>query len=151
MAKITITFNEILFDLQNKNREEVRSISDSQARYFAEAGSEKSYELTRSINEAFSQVSSMYLRFVKNATQLEATDVLNGAEDLMIEFEISERRSKGKIQPITDTLHSLIVNHALTKFYNDIQQPELAAKRAQQTAEDAKLLNKLLFEKLPPL
>lgn len=150
MANITISYSEVLFDLRNKNKEEVRFIQEPQARYLAEARTDKSDEVSRCIKEAFSQVASLYVRFVKNDFDADATDDLGSIEDLSLVLELSERRSYGKAQVIADTIHSLVVNHALSKFYNTIQQPDLAAKRAALAMEDTKLLNKLFFEKLPP-
>lgn len=148
---ITIVYSEVLFDLQNKNREEVRSIQEPQARYQAEAGSNKTDEVRRCLQEAFSQVESMYVRFINSSSDNDASNVLEEGDDRSLVFEVSDRRASGKSQVIADTIHSLIVNHALQKFYNTVQQPELAAKRNSLAEADASMLNKLLYEKLPPI
>lgn len=149
---ISILYSNVLSDLRGKNREEVRSIDDPKARYFAEAGSEKSYEIARCIQEAMSQAKSLFVRFAKVETQQDtSTSNEVSEEDMAIVLNISDRRGNGKADVLTNTFHSLIVNHALSKYYNTVQLPDLAAKRAALATEDVKLLNKLLYEKLPPV
>ena len=149
--KITLSYAEILFDLQTKNREEVRSIQDPRAKYFAEAGSEKMSDIVRCIHEASLQVRSLCARFINHQRVEDASNIIEPKETDVIDFDFSERRALGKGPVLAQTLHSLIVNHALSKFYNNVQQPDLASKRAQLAADDTKLLNKLLYEKLEPV
>ena len=143
MADITITFDEVLSDLKSINKEEVRSIGDPKARYFAEAGTEKLQDITRCIREAMSQAVSPFARFL-------TVDFGNGTT-ITISLTVSDRRIEGKQQAVEDTFHSLIVNHAMSKYYNDVQLPDLATKRASLAAEDVKLLSKLLYEKHAPV
>lgn len=151
MMSITIKYSEVLFDLQNKNREEVRGIEDPQTRYLSEAGSDKMDEVTRCIQEALANVATMFLRFIPTKENEGASNVLRNPDDVLLVFEISERRGAGKDRMIAEILHSLIVNLSLSKFYNTVNQIELAAKRDALAASDIAVINKLLYEKLPPV
>lgn len=151
MMAITIKYSEVLFDLQNKNREEVRSIEEPQARYLAEAGSDKIDEVARCIQEAITNVTAMFLRFTSAKENEGASDMLRNPDNVLLEFNVSERRGAGKDEMIADALHSLIVNLSLSKFYSTINQTELMAKRDKLAKSDAAVLNKLLYEKLPPV
>lgn len=148
---VTINYSEVLFDLQNKNREEVRGIEAPQARYLAEAGSDKTDEVARCIQEAVSNVEVMLQRFLKRRELENASDLLRNPDDILFEFEVSERRGSDKGKMIADTIHSLVVNLSLSKFYNTVNQAELAAKRDALAASDTVVINKLMFEKLPPV
>lgn len=148
---VTINYSEVLFDLQNKNREEVRGIETPQARYLAEAGSDKTDEVARCIQEAVSNVEVMLQRFLKRREMENASDLLRNPDDILFEFEVSERRGSDKGKMIADTIHSLVVNLSLSKFYNTVNQAELAAKRDALAASDTVVMNKLMFEKLPPV
>ena len=151
MMTITIKYSEVLFDLQNKNKEEVRSIEEPQARYLAEAGSDKIDEVARCIQEAITNVTAMFLRFISAKENEGASDMLRNPDNVLLEFNVSERRGAGKDEMIADALHSLIVNLSLSKFYSTINQTELAAKRDTLAASDTAVINKLLYEKLPPV
>lgn len=151
MMTITIYYSEILFDLQNKNREEVRGITDPQARYLAEAGSEKIEEVARCIQESVASVSAMLLRFMPAQATGNESDMLSGMDDAILVLEPSERRWPGKAKAIADVTHSLIVNMSLSKYYGTINQNELADKRNKLASSDVAILNKLLYEKLPPV
>lgn len=148
---ITITYSEVLFDLQNKNREEVRGIEEPQARYLAEAGSDKMDEIVRCIQESLSNVKTILLRFTSVTDMSDESDMLRDPNDILLGFELSARRGAGKSQMIADAVHSLIVNLSLSKFYSTINQTELMAKRDELAKSDAAVLNKLLYEKLPPV
>lgn len=150
-SNITIKFSEILFDLQNKNAEEVRFIEEPQARYLAEAGTNKIEELKRCIKEAFSFASSLCLRFLSVGEVTDADDSIENVEDLTLSLQLSERRGAGKASIIADTLHSMIVNMALSKFYNTIHQTDLATKRENLAASDVQIFHKHIFTKLPPV
>lgn len=152
--KVTINTSELLFDIKNKSHHEVSSIGDVDQRYAAEAGTEKENEIFRCIIEAEARVRLICGRFLKRIieTKDENSDL---PEDVPISYEyefVDKARmqdNRGKV--IADGIHSTIVSMAMSKFYVSVNQMELAKTHDDLATSGVQLLEKMLYEKLPPV
>ena len=67
------------------------------------------------------------------------------------DFKASERRLANRTQAYADVMHSLLVNLTLSKYYNDVSHGELATKHDNLAKGDLAMLERLLYEKTPPI
>lgn len=152
--KVTINTSELFFDIKNKSHHEVSSITDVDQRYVAEAGTENEHEIFRCIIEAEARVRLMCGRFLKRTTETTDKDSdLPEEVPASYEYEFTDnaRRQDNRGKVIADGMHSAIVSMALSKFYVSVNQMELAKTHDGLATSGIQLLEKMLYEKLPPV
>ena len=151
--EITIKISELFFDIKNKSHHEVSSIQDVNQRYVAEAGTENEHEIYRCIIDAEALVRLMCGRFLKKSEETHDDNTLpeNVPDAYVYTFIDNARRQDNRGQVITDGMHSAIVSMALSKFYVSVNQTELAAQHDALATRAVQLLERMLFEKLPPV
>ena len=152
--KVTINTSELFFDIKNKSHHEVSSIGDVDQRYVAEAGTENEHEIFRCIIEAEARVRLMCGRFLKRIIETKDEDS-NLPEEVPTSYEYefvdNARRQDNRGKVIADGMHSAIVSMALSKFYVSVNQMELAKTHDALAISGVQLLEKMLYEKLPPV
>lgn len=149
---ITLSVAEIMRDIKKKSHREVEEkIPDVEARYRAEAGTEKEDEITRCMVEAASALSHRMHRYLRTWYQDEVDNQLAIPEAFVYDLSFSERRAEGKAQPLTDYMHNFIVHLTLSRFYSTVSQQELSNIHSQLALDTAGLLDDMIYTKKPPL
>lgn len=133
-----------------KSHQEVSVIDDNEARYRAEAGSEKLEDITRCLGEGLGAVRHRCVRFLKEEITERSDNLSNLPEKVSFDLALSERRAIGKNEPLTKAMHSLVVEYALAKFYSDVSQMELSNKHSALAINAGNEIDDLLYTKLPP-
>ena len=147
---ITLYEQELYNDIRKKSHYEVAEIQDVEARYRAEAGTEKQEEILRCIEEGVAQARHRCLRYLDETITEEADDTLDPGEVYTFYFPISERRAINKAEPLTSALHTFVVHYARSKFYSTVSQIELSNKHSLQAVECGNDIDQLLYTKQPP-
>lgn len=152
-ATVTLDRNELLFDIYNRSHEEVKIITDVEARYRAEARQDKAELLRRFMLEAEQELRQTLLRFIEEDYTLDATDKLSAddTDSIILSLTISPRRVDNRIAQISARAHSYIVNAVLAKHYATVGQGDLAASHAQSSEADAADIERLVYHKMPPI
>ncbi len=148
--KIELSKKELLFDIMNKSHSEVSVITDAEARYKAEAGTEKADEIERDLITSMSLLYASIGRFLRSDLTTCAENGAGMPDTLVYEFTFSERRLDGKMQPLTDAIHAFLVDSTLGLFYNSVSASDIAAKRAQMAINDLQLVERLVYSKKQP-
>ena len=148
--RISLMYDELLFDIKTKNRAEVAVYDDPAIRYRAEIGSDKEEEIKRCILSAFATLTNTYMRFMRAGEVVAVDNQSYVPEQLEVEIVGSERRLGGKMPMIADIMHSLLVNMTLSKFYLTCGQSDLSTMRDSLAAADVQTLQKLIYSKQPP-
>ena len=149
---ITLSVEEILKDIKKKSHREVEErIPDVEARYRAEAGTEKEDEITRCMVEAASALSHRLHRYLRTWYQDEVDNQLAIPEAFVYDLSLSERRSEGKAQPLADFMHNFVVHLTLSRFYSTVSQQELSNIHSQLALDTAGMLEELIYTKKPPI
>lgn len=150
--QITIKLKELFFDIKNKSHHEVASIEDTDLRYVAEAGTENEHEIYRCIIDAEARVRLMCGKFLVSSTETHKDNTLPEyvPDSYTYNFVDNARRQDNRGQVITDGMHSAIVSMALSKFYVSVNQMELSAQHDKLAQNAVLLLERMLYEKLPP-
>lgn len=148
--KIEFSKKELLFDMMNKSHSEVSVITDAEARYKVEAGSEKADELERDFITAMTMLNPHISRYLVSDFICRADNGAGLPEILVFEFSLSERRLDGKVQPLTDAIHAFLVDCTLGLFYASVAHTEFQKKRTEMAAVDAQLIEQLIYTKRPP-
>lgn len=102
----------------------------------------------RMMSEALAAIKIQCNRFL---THGEVTEPDSEPTSIVLTFGVSDRRLKGKEESILTIFRSMAVNFILNKFFASKNQSELAAKYDAMALADVQMLNKLLYEKLPPV
>lgn len=151
---VTITYESILKDIKRTSQMEMANVADPDARYRAEAGTEKEARILRCVTEA---VSLMRL----SCHDFEVSELINGtteADDAdsvaprsyTFSLEAGERRLEGKSKTVATLLHENIVNLAMQRFYVSVSQPSLANAHGELAAAASKNLDAALHTKRRP-
>lgn len=148
--KIELSKNELLFDMMNKSHSEVSVITDAEARYKVEAGTEKKDELERDLITALSMLNPHISRYLVSDFTEDADNEAALPDTIVFEFSFAERRLDGKMQPLTDAIHAFLVDCTLGLFYASVAHTEFQTKRTQMAAADAQLVEQLIYTKRPP-
>lgn len=148
--RIEISKNELLFDIRNKSHLEVAGISEADARYRVEAGSEKTDEIERDIITSLAYLDNIDIRYLNVDMTCMAENNAGLPDTIIIDLLFSERRLDGKVQPLTDAIHAFLVDNTLALFYASVSQGDLQTKRAGLAAADATLIENLIFKKKAP-
>ena len=147
---ITIYTEEVMTRLRTISHREVAEIPDAEARYRAEAGSEKLEEIYHCIAEARARLEARCARWLKATYHTEKDNLLSIPASYEFEFDISERRAVNKTTPLTDAMNVFIVEYALSKFYSNVSQSELSNKHGLLAVDAGNQIDELLYTKLPP-
>lgn len=144
---VEIFIDNLIGQMKAVSHREVAEIADVEARYRAEAGSEKANEILHCLNEGYSKLSGRLARWLR-----ESTIVYSGVtpQKYRFEFMISERRATNKIDSLLDAMHSFILEYAMSKFYSIVSQGELSNKHSLLAVESGNNVDQLLLTKLPP-
>jgi len=146
---IELYTQEILNDLRSKSHYEVSQITDAEARYKVEAGSEKMDEVTRCISEAASRLHGRCRRFLKEFLSRNMDNTVFFPDKYVVNLVLSERRGLNK-ESIAEAMHTFLVEYALSKFYVSMSQQELSNKHSLLAVDAGNLIDELLYTKLPP-
>lgn len=147
---IKLYTQELLKDIRTKSHQEVAGIEDVEARYRAEAGSEKMEDIVRCVGEGIGKLRHRCIRFLREEIT-EISDNLSALPDeIIVDLSLSERRAIGKSDPLKTAMHSLIVEYSLAKFYSDVNQIDLSNKHSAQALDADRQIDELLYSKVPP-
>lgn len=147
---ITIETNELVFDISNKSHLEVANITDAEARYRAEAGTDKREEVERALTSSRAALDQLLNKYLVPDLDSEGCNDPGFPQYFTYTLRLSERRGAGKAQALADTMQSYLVNLTLAKFYHTVAQEQLASTHEGLASADAKLLTTLINTKQPP-
>lgn len=148
---ITLNTSVLLSDIRRISLLELEGIADVEARYRAEAGTEKEDVLRECISAARTRLERRCLRFLDNSYVDEATSGKSTDSTFVFEFAMeSSRRADGKTFPLADAMHDFIVEYALARFYSTVSQGDLSNKHSLLALEAGREFDELLHTKLPP-
>lgn len=141
---------EVINQMRAVSHREVAEIADAEARYRAEAGSEKTDELYRCIDDAHKRLSARCMRFLKATYKRKVDNLRDIPSSYIYEFSLSERRAINKAEGLIDAMHTFLLEYAMSKFYSIVSQGELSNKHSLLAIEAGNLIDQLLFTKQPP-
>ena len=147
---ISLYAEELVKSLRAISHREVAAIEDPDARYRAEAGSEKLPEIYRCIWYAFARLSARCSRWLKATYQHQRDNVMDVPTQFDFEFVLSERRSINTSEPLLNEMHTFMVEYALSKFYSIVNQGELSNKHSLLAIEAGNNIDQILYTKQPP-
>lgn len=150
--RIELFTEPILLDIRQKSHLEVQDIKDPEARDNARAGLDKKDEIVRCMNEGFSQVTRRCMRFLEDnyTTVSNNANLLTPPTSYVYDFVFSERRGLNKADTLRDTMSTLVVQYALSRFYVSVNQGELSNRHSLLAVEAGNTLEQLLYTKQPP-
>lgn len=147
---LSLSVPVILRDIKVKSHYEVSVITDAEARYRIEAGTEKEEEIYRDMTDVASALSRRLRRYLVEYYQEEASNEVSIPDAFVYDLEVSDRRADNLLQPLTDAAHDYVVHYTLAKFYSSVSQVDLSNKHSVLTEEAAKTIENLLYSKQPP-
>ena len=148
---ITLYTEEIMSDLRGISHHEVAEIPDVEARYRAEAGTEKQHLIYKCVSEGVTRLARRCVRFLKGDYKTEADNAGDIPKSYSLEFAFSERRALNKADALAETMHFFVLHYALSDFYSDVSQGELSNKHSLMAVEAGNGLDALLYHKQPPV
>lgn len=149
--RIEIVTQRIIEDMMIKSHLESQAIKDLADRDYVRIDEEDMDEVRRDIVSASASLANILQRYLRPDTSFLAEDAaLELTPTMVYDLAFSERRQSGKAQPLADAFHSYLVNLALSKFYESVNQNDMANKRRALAAADAELIENLIYRKLPP-
>lgn len=148
---LSLSIPVLLKDIKQKSHYEVSNITDAEARYRAQAGTEKEDEIYRSMVEVASSLKHRLRRYLDESYQEEADDQVAIPDSFIYCLSVSDRRADNLLQPLTDAAHNYVVHYTLSKFYSSVSQGELSNKHSKETADAAKTIDELIYTKQPPI
>ena len=140
----------LLVNLKSISHREVAEIPDVEARYRAEAGSEKEADLKRCIIDGSAMCSHRVMRFLQRTYTTTVNNEPAWPLKFTYELELSERRLANKGDALETAMNDFVLHYALSKFYSNVSQMELSNKHSILTNDAALTIDKLLYTKLPP-
>ena len=149
--KIILNVQELADDIFAKSHYGTAIIESVDQRYDVEAGSDKKDDVARCLTEANAILAAMCSRFLTCSYTEVAANYLDMPDCFEYNFKASERRYSNRAQAYADIMHSLLVNMTLSKYYNDVSHGDLAAKHDNLAKGDMAMLERLLYEKTPPI
>lgn len=141
----------LLARLKSISHREVAEIPDVEARYRAEAGTEKEADLKQCIRDGNAKCLHKAIRFLKRTYTRGIDNTPDWPEAFVYELELSERRLASKGEPLKEAMENFVVEYALSKFYSNVSQMELSNKHSASALGLAKDIEDLLYTKLPPI
>jgi len=148
---ITLYTEEIMSQLKGISHHEVAEIPDVEARYRAEAGSEKFPLIYRGISEGVGRLVRRCNRFLKGGYKITNDNAMELPPELLFDFSLSERRAVGKAEPLAEEMSKFIVHYALSQFYSFVSQGELSNKHSLLAMDSGNEIDNLLYSKIPPI
>lgn len=149
--EITLHSKKIKEAILKISHDEVAGIEDADARYRAEAGTEKKYEILNAIREALRRLDKKLARWLVEEYDPNGNNILEELPEAFVyNFNFSERRAIGKTEALTIAMHTFIVEYSLMKFYSNVSQGELSNKHGLLAVDAGNELEELLFTKNPP-
>ena len=147
---ITIEFDALLKDFKEKSHLEVAVIADHDARYRAEAGTEKIAEIKRDLGEGARLLEGRCARFLSGDMPESANNAVPSDSSYIYVFDFTERRGYANAEALSALIESFIVHYALSKFYASVSQAELSNKHSTIALEASNNIDILLYTKHPP-
>jgi hypothetical protein len=148
---VTIDVQELADDIFAKPHYGTSFIGNADQRYDVEAGADKKDDIARCLAEANAAVITMCSRFLICSYNGAASNFVDLPDSFVYKFKASERRFENRAQAYADVMHSLLVNLTLFKYYNDVSHGDLAVKHDGLAKGDIAMLERLLYEKTPPI
>lgn len=149
-ATITISRSSIISDIRLKSHMEAASISAAEERYIVEAGTEKVEELNQCVTDAFAEVSGIVRPVISAAAQLTANDNYRSSGDLVLSFDLSERKSGGFAAPLADAIHKYVVDSAMSRFYRSVARPVFADSHERMLIPGRANIEAIIYVKNEP-
>lgn len=146
---ITVYIDELLKDLHEQSRLECLAIQDIEQRYRVQTGTDKNAELTRMMMNAQSAVTRRLNKYLDRDYTDSANNDPSLPESFTWDLEMSERRSSGKAQPLTDAIHDFIVNLTLARYYRNAGAADLSASHDAVAISCADEIDILINSKVP--
>lgn len=147
---ITLYFQELVNQMRAISHREVAEILDVEARYRAEAGSEKMDELRRCLDDASQKLSGLCARFLEESYTSEADNMLSVPVAYVFDLSFNERRGINKADALLNAMQNFMLEYALSKFYSIVSQGELSNKHSLLALEAGRALDELMYSKQPP-
>lgn len=147
---ITLYTEELVNRIRSISHREVAEIADVDARYRAEAGSEKMEEIYHCVDDAAGRLKARCFRFLKSEYTKRRDNVLDVPESYVFEFVLSERRAIGKADALLEAMYTFMAEYALSKFYSIVSVGELSNKHSLLALEAGNMIDSLLYVKQPP-
>lgn len=147
---ITLTTAEIVKRVKAVSHREVAEIADTEARYRAEAGSEKIGMLNLCMDDAKRRLCSVCRRFLRATRNESAGNIEAIPNNYVFEFTLSERRATNSAEPLAEAMNTFMVEYTLSKFYSNVSQGDLSNKHSLLAVEAGDQIQQILFTKMPP-
>lgn len=149
--RIELFLEELVNGIRVISHREVSQIEDIEARYRAEAGSEKMEEIYRCIHDAVARLYSRCLRFIRSDLEVGRDNMTAIPASFVFELDLSERRSINKDIPLAEAMNTFTIEYALSKFYSIVGQSELSNKHSLLALDAGGQIDELLYYKKPPI
>lgn len=149
-ANITLKREEILFDIMNRSHSECANITDVEARYRAEAGSDRKELIGRLLGEATSELKSAISRWLTDEFSRTGNDIPEDG-DVTLQMELSQRRIDGKVPALKEKAHAYLVERTLFRFYATAGQPELSTAYQRRSEDSIAAIERIMFSKKQPM
>lgn len=127
MTDITITLAELSFQVKYRSHLEAASISNAEARYAVEAGTEKAEAISSSLSAADASLRNLLRKYLTPSTSQDS--------DYTYHLDFSERRAVNKVPALEKAMEEYLINTAMAEFYRTVSNGELAT--AHVTAAQA--------------
>lgn len=149
--KAILDKGELLFDIEETSRTETAQLTDAEARYRVQAGAQFREGLDRALTLSVSRLNTLVQRFLfPDATPVAGNDIVL-PDQIVFDFDFSERRAQGKAQPLTDAMHAYLVHDTLAAHYRNTASGDLATVHVQSAEAAAAQIIGLIHSKTPPL
>lgn len=147
---INLFTEELVQRLKTVSHHEVAEIADVEARYRAEAGTEKTELILRCIRDAVRRLEGRCVRFLKEVLPQYADNASGVPVAYRLEFVLTERRAIGKAPLLEEACETFVLEYALSKFYSAVSQQPLSNSHSLMAIDAGERLTALLFSKQPP-
>lgn len=148
---ITIYTERLISRIKEISHREVEVIEDDDARYRAEAGTDKLSDIRHCIADAAKRLDGRVSRFLKGAYPTARDNRRDTFPTSYIyEFVLSERRGIGKADGLEEAMETFLVEYSLSKFYSTVSQGELSNKHSLLAIDAGNIIEEMLFTKRAP-
>lgn len=148
---IELYTEELRNRLKATSHYEVAEIADPEARYRAEAGSEKDDEINVCLVAAIARLQGRLRQYLKHRYDTSSDNLIGLPDVYSFDLVLSERRAVNKAEALAEAMNTFVVEYALSRFYSTVSQGELSNKHSLLAVDSANLLDDLLHSKLPPI
>lgn len=147
---ITLYTEELVELFRSISHREVALIDDPDARYRAEAGTEKMYEIHSCIMDAYSRLTARCSRWLEATYEHRRDNIMDVPSEFKFQFLLSERRSINNGEALVGEMQNFIIEYALSKFYSIVNQGDLSNKHSLLAIDAGNRIDQLLYIKQPP-